>query len=127
MNVQLSLILLISLFFINGCSILPKFWGDDVKPIEVKQVAVERIKLNIEPPKPLQPEKIEWVVITPDNVDKVWKKLKSKNKDLVLFGLTDDGYEKLSINMAEIRNFINTQRIIILKYKDYYEKDDSDN
>ncbi len=127
MNAQLSLILLISLFFINGCSILPKFWGDDVKPIEVKQVAVERIKLNIEPPKPLQPEKIEWVVITPDNVDKVWKKLKSKNKDLVLFGLTDDGYEKLSINMAEIRNFINTQRIIILKYKDYYEKDDSDN
>ncbi len=127
MNAQLSLILLISLFFINGCSILPKFWGDDVKPIEVKQVAVERIKLNIESPKPLQPEKIEWVVITPDNVDKVWKKLKSKNKDLVLFGLTDDGYEKLSINMAEIRNFINTQRIIILKYKDYYEKDDSDN
>tara|TARA_Y100000114_G_C11675844_1_gene286134 strand:+ start:347 stop:730 length:384 start_codon:yes stop_codon:yes gene_type:complete len=126
-NAQLSLILLISLFFINGCSILPKFWGDDVKPIEVKQVAVERIKLNIESPKPLQPEKIEWVVITPDNVDKVWKKLKSKNKDLVLFGLTDDGYEKLSINMAEIRNFINTQRIIILKYKDYYEKDDSDN
>tara|TARA_A100001015_G_C14862200_1_gene660835 strand:- start:610 stop:993 length:384 start_codon:yes stop_codon:yes gene_type:complete len=126
-NAQLSLILLISLFFINGCSIVPKFWGDDVKPIEVKQVAVERIKLNIEPPKPLQPEKIEWVVITPDNVDKVWKKLKSKNKDLVLFGLTDDGYEKLSINMAEIRNFINTQRIIILKYKDYYEKDDSDN
>lgn len=127
MNVQLSLILLTSLFFINGCSILPKFWEDDVKPIEVKQVAVERIKLNIESPKPLQPEKIEWVVITPDNVDKVWKKLKSKNKDLVLFGLTDDGYEKLSINMAEIRNFINTQRIIILKYKDYYEKDDSDN
>ena len=127
MNAQLSLILLISLFFINGCSIVPKFWGDDVKPIEVKQVAVERIKLNIEPPKPLQPEKIEWVVITPDNVDKVRKKLKSKNKDLVLFGLTDDGYEKLSINMAEIRNFINTQRIIILKYKDYYEKDDSDN
>jgi hypothetical protein len=126
-NVQLSLILLTSLFFINGCSILPKFWEDDVKPIEVKKVAVERIKLNIESPKPLQPEKIEWVIITPDNVDKVWKKLKSKNKDLVLFGLTDDGYEKLSINMAEIRNFINSQRIIILKYKDYYEKDDSDN
>tara|TARA_R110000824_G_scaffold400925_1_gene609961 strand:+ start:619 stop:891 length:273 start_codon:yes stop_codon:yes gene_type:complete len=90
-------------------------------------VAVERIKLNIESPKPLQPEKIEWVVITPDNVDKVWKKLKKKNEDLVLFGLTDEGYEKLSINMAEIRNFINTQRIIILKYKGYYEKDDSVN
>ena len=30
-----------------------------------------------------------------DNVDKVWEKLKKKDKDLVLFGLTDDGYEKL--------------------------------
>ena len=70
---------------------------------------------------------MEWFVITPDNVDKVWEQLKKKDKDLVLFGLTDDGYERLSINMAEIRNFINTQRVIILKYKDYYEKDDSNN
>jgi len=125
-NVQHLPILILFPLFASGCA-FPSFWKKDVKQIEVKQVAVERIKLDIENPKPLKPQELKWVLITPDNVDKVWEKLKKNKKDLVLFGLTDEGYEKLSINMAEIRNFINTQRVIILKYKDYYEKDDSDN
>jgi hypothetical protein len=51
----------------------------------------------------------------------VWKKLEESNSDLVLIGLTDDGYESLAVTMAEIRNFIAEQRTIILKYKEYYE------
>jgi len=38
-----------------------------------------------------------------------------------LFGLTDDGYESLSVTMAELRNHIAAQRQIIIKYKEYYE------
>ena len=64
---------------------------------------------------------MHWVIITPENAEEVWKKLKEENTDLVLFGLTDDGYEQLSITMAEIRNFIAQQRTIIIKYKEYYE------
>jgi len=125
-NVRHLPTLIIFPFLISGCA-FPSFWKKDVKEIQVQTQEVKRTHLNIEQPKPLSPQKIEWVIITPDNVDEVWKKLKDKKKDLVLFGLTDDGYEKLSINMAEIRNFINTQRVIIMKYKDYYEKDDSNN
>ncbi len=124
MNARHLPILIIFPFLISGCA-FPSFFKKDVKEIEVKTQEIKRTHLNIKQPKSLSPQKIEWVIITPDNVDKVWEKLKKKNKDLVLFGLTDDGYEKLSINMAEIRNFINTQRVIILKYKDYYEKDDN--
>ena len=126
MNARHLPTLIIFPFLISGCA-FPSLWKKDVKEIQVQTQEVKRTHLNIAQPKPLSPQKIEWVIITPDNVDKVWEKLKKKDKDLVLFGLTDDGYEKLSINMAEIRNFINTQRVIILKYKDYYEKDDSDN
>ena len=125
MNARHLPTLIIFSFLISGCA-FPSFWKKDVKEIQVQRQEVKH-PLNIAQPKPLSPQKIEWVIITPDNVDKVWEKLKKKDKDLVLFGLTDDGYEKLSINMAEIRNFINTQRVIILKYKDYYEKDDSNN
>ncbi len=64
---------------------------------------------------------MHWVIITPENAEEVWKKLKEENTDLVLFGLTDDGYEQLAITMAEIRNFIAQQRTIIIKYKEYYE------
>jgi hypothetical protein len=69
----------------------------------------------------LAPKPVEWILITPQNADEVWAKLKEKNADLVLFGLTDDGYEELAMTIAELRNFIATKRQIIIKYKEYYE------
>ena len=48
--------------------------------------------------------------------------LKEKEKmDPVLFGLTDDGYEALSKNFAQIRHYIQKQNLIIEAYKKYYE------
>lgn len=61
------------------------------------------------------------MVVTPDNVEEVWKKLADGKDDLVLFAITDNGYEQLSLTMAEIRNYIASQRQIIIKYKEYYE------
>jgi hypothetical protein len=63
----------------------------------------------------------QWIVITPDNAEDVWKNLKSKNIDLVLFGLTDDGYESLSVDTAQVRNFIYQQRELLNRYRNYYE------
>ena len=42
---------------------------------------------------------------------------------MLLFALTDNGYEKLALNFADIRNKIAEQRQIILSYKDYYESE----
>ena len=64
---------------------------------------------------------MDWFVVTPENIDQVWAKLKEKNVDLVVFALTDDGYQELAMTMAEVRNYIATQRAIIVKYKEYYE------
>lgn len=120
MNVRILLILL-TLPLISGCSALSWFKRDEVKPIEIQKKQVERTPLNIVDPTPLKGREIKWVIITPQNAEEVWKKLKEQNSDLVLFALTDDGYEALAITMAELRNFIAQQRTIILQYKDYYE------
>lgn len=121
MNVR-NLSILFILPLISGCSVLSLFKKEpDVKPIEIQTKAVERARLNIPEPTPLTGRQMHWVVITPENAEEVWKKLKEENTDLVLFGLTDDGYEQLAITMAEIRNFIAQQRLIIIKYKEYYE------
>jgi hypothetical protein len=113
--------------FISGCSVLSLFKKEpEVKPVEIQTKAVERTRLNIKEPTPLTGKPMQWVVITPENAEEVWKRLKDENTDLVLFGLTDDGYEQLAITMAEIRNFIAQQRIIILKYKEYYEPEITD-
>lgn len=120
MNVRHSLILLTPLL-ISGCSILPSWKTSSVDPITIKTQAVERTPLNLKDPDPLKAREIQWVVITPDNAEAVWKKLKESNTDLVLIGLTDDGYQELALTMAELRNLIATQRSIIIKYKEYYE------
>jgi hypothetical protein len=72
-------------------------------------------------PDPLRLQPIHWVVITPDNAEEVFQRLENKEIDLVLFGLTDEGYKQLAITISELRNMINLQRNIIIKYKEYYE------
>jgi hypothetical protein len=119
-NVRISLIATFLLPLISGCSILPK-WGSDVKPIEVKTVAVEKTRLNLKDPTPLQARDVQWIVITPENAEAVFQKLRDENMDVVIIGLTDVGYEQLSLTMAEIKNYIAQQKAIIVKYKEYYE------
>jgi hypothetical protein len=119
-NVRISLIATFLLPLISGCSILPK-WGSDVKPIEVKTVAVEKTRLNLKDPPPLEARDVQWIVITPENTETVFQKLRDENIDVVLIGLTDVGYEQLSLTMAEIKNYIAQQKAIIVKYKEYYE------
>jgi hypothetical protein len=111
---------------LSGCASFSLF-GKKVQPVEVKTVAVERTRLNLREPAPLKPKPLEWVVITPENVEEVWTKLRSNNSNVVIIGLTDDGYENLSITMAEIRNHMLTQSNIIKKYKEYYESKENDN
>jgi len=110
----LPLVLLIS-----GCSILG--WKSNVKPIEIQSKAVERTRLNIPDPSPLKGRSTKWIVVTPENVEEVWERLREEKVDLVLFAITDEGYEELALTMAELRNFIATQRSIIIKYREYYE------
>jgi hypothetical protein len=118
-----SLLLVASL--LSGCASFSLF-GSRVKPVEVQVKAVERTRLNIPHPEPLSAKPVEWIVITPENAEQVFAELKEKNVDLVLFGLTDDGYESLAVTMAELRNYIAAQRQIIIKYKEYYEPEKSE-
>lgn len=115
----MKIVLLTSLLLLSGCASFG--WQSSVKPIEIQTKAVERTKLNIRDPDTFKSREMNWIVITPENAENVWKKLKEENTDLVLFGITDDGYEQLALTMAELRNLIAQQRMIILKYKEYYE------
>lgn len=102
---------------LSGCGV----FGSRVKPIETRTVAEERVPLNLDLPPPFRAEPPNWIVITPANSLRVWDKLRQSRSDQVLFGLTDDGYESISVDMAKLRNIIEQQRQIILEYKKYYE------
>jgi len=112
------IVVIIAAAMLQGCALLG--WKA-IEGIEIKKKAVDRTPLNLADPQPLKPTAPQWRVITPENQAQVFAELKSKNIDQVLFALTDDGYEELAVDIAQIRALIAQQRDIIVKYREYYE------
>ena len=98
-----------------------------VKVLESYSIEKKREPLALENPAPLELQDIDWIIITKDNAEEVFEKIKNdKNGDYALFALTDTGYEKLALNFADIRNKLAQQRQIILSYKEYYESENTE-
>lgn len=116
-----ALILLILILLSTGCSSI-----NPVKRIEIVEKPVERTPLNLPVPTPVKLEQVNWVVITRENAEEVFADLEKKNVDPVLFGLTDNDYELLSLNFAKIRNFIILNTEQLNQYKEYYEENQDD-
>ena len=111
-SVLVSLILITSLTSCSG-----------VKELTIFKKQVEREKLNLDKPTPLQIEQLEWIIITSENADEVFKRLEEAGIDPVLFGLTDKDFELLAKNFARIRNQLKITNDLLDKYKEYYEGD----
>ena len=101
--------------FLSGCS--------GVKTLEIFKKEVEREKLNIDKPTPLQLENLKWIIINSKNAEEVFKKLEESGIDPVLWGLTDKDFELLAKNFARIRNQLKITNDLLDKYKEYYEGD----
>lgn len=111
------LILTLGTILLSGCA----SFGSRSQPVEIVALESERTRLNLEMPGPLSVPSTNWIVVTPDNIDEVWKELEENKHSIVLFAITAEGYEQLSESISNIRNYISTQRQIIIKYKEYYE------
>lgn len=120
LQIQTTSLILVASLVLSGCGIGSMF-RPKTQPIEVKTVPLEKTPLNLDNPQPLRLRPVDWIVVTPQNWEDVFKQMQAKEQNLVLFGLTSDGYQSLAVTIAELRNLINTQRIIIEKYKEYYE------
>jgi len=115
-NIFLVLLLAVA---VSGCSTVSK--------LDIFKTEVERAPLNLSKPEAAKMENIKWVIITSENAEEVFAKLKEQGKDPVLFGLSDDDYQLLSKNFAQIRAYMIKQQQIIDAYKDYYEGDTDSN
>lgn len=70
-------------------------------------------------PEPLTMRGIEFIIVTPENVEEVFAGLESD--DIVIFGLTDKGYEDIALNLADLRAYIQQQKRIIGIYESQYD------
>ena len=105
---------------LNGCAAVA------VKELQSYKIEKKREPLDLPMPVPLELVDVEWIVVTKDNVDEVMEKVKAEGGDYALFAVTDEGYKKLSVNFADIRNKLYEQNQIILSYKEYYESGERD-
>lgn len=110
---------------LTNCSILGE------KVIKVLTQEQSREKLNLKTPTLEEMEKLRWIVITSNNANEVFAKMKAEGLDPVLFGLSDEDYELLAKNFAQIRSTLKQTQDILDRYKEYYEgttkKDSSTN
>lgn len=113
-NVLISLILIT---FLSNCSWL----REPVKEIKVVKEPIERVPLNLPDPDPLNLTPTNWIIITKENAVQIFEELEEKGIDPVLFGITDEGYKQLSMDFLEIRQYLQYQKFIIGKYREYYE------
>ena len=116
---MIILLPLLALFLV-GCA------GNKVKSepkVVIQKVIEKKLPLNIANPEPLQLEHIEWVIVTRDNIDEVWAQIEANNKGVALFALRHGDYERLALNIADIRKLIGEYVIILKQYKEYYEEE----
>lgn len=115
-NLTLSALgFLTALTILSGCASKPE-------EIKISTTPVERPQLVLPQPDQLVTRPVEWIVVTPENINEVFDELRKNNQRVVLFALTDKGYENVSLNLNDIRTYIQQQQLIIIAYNDYYQQ-----
>jgi hypothetical protein len=109
-----TLIAIILVALVAGCSSTQK--------IVEKPVMVERQKLLVPEVQPVEQINLEWTVLTKENFEARVREIEEQGGQFVVFALTPQGYQNLSINVAELRRYIIQQRSILVAYKEYYDK-----
>jgi len=114
-RLMLSALGCLILFGISACS-------QPVQEIQVSAKPIDKPELTLPYADPIQSRDVEWIVVTVDNYEKVFANLKQTNQDVVLFALTDKGYENIALNLSDIRAYIQQQQAIIAAYEGYYKE-----
>ena len=106
---------LLGFALLTGCASQPQ-------RIEISAKPIDKPNLILPPAQQLNLKDVEWVIINQENAQEVFEQLLKDKKDPVLIGLTDEGYEILSLNYSDIMAYIQQQNAIIKAYRNYYEE-----
>ena len=102
---------------LSGCSSLPKTVDYSAEPVERPLLILPESEIA-------NMKEVDYLVVTEENIDEVWRELEAAGKPIVLFALTHEGYEALALNNAEVIRYLSEQKAILIAYKEYYEKAD---
>ena len=89
--------------------------------IEVTSRPINKPELILPKVDQVSMRKIEWIIITEDNMEEEVAKWTAGGKPLAVFAITAEGYENLGQNFSDIRALVQQQQAIILAYDNYYK------
>lgn len=99
-------LLLSSILFLTGCSM----FGNTVTQTELIQKEIPIVPQ----PEPLNLKPIQWKIITKNNVNSFLEGLQSEQVYVIM---TVNDYETLAVNMADIKQYLQEQKRIIVYYE----------
>jgi len=102
------------LLLLSACS-SPRVIQITTTPIAKPELTLPRVDV-------LRTKPVEFFIITPENYDEVFAKVKKSGRPIALFALTDKGYENLGTNLSDVRALIEQQKTIIAAYENYYKE-----
>lgn len=110
---MLRVYVVLLLMFLSGCSLF-------TRDIEVGYTPVNKPDLVLPDADLLRMRNVDWIIITPDNQEQVFDELEQQGITRVLISLSAEDYEAISLNLADIRTFIQQQQSIIEALTRYY-------
>jgi len=118
MMVQKILLVSLSLLLLSSCTKAPEPTIITVPEIIEKDIPI------VERPKGLSLTSPYFHVVTSENLEEFIEKFKKSNgSELVFYAISVRDYENLSLNLAELRRYIEQQQAIIVYYETAIEGD----
>ena len=122
----MRILLISSLLFVGGCSLLQPQPLPAPEPI-IKTVTEYKTLEIYQPPLPkeIALQDVEFFVVTEKNWEEQVKRLqKLQDGTYVLFGITPQDYENMAYNLQELRRYIRQQKEIIIYYRQATQGDE---
>ena len=101
--------------FLGSCASTPQVVSYKAEPIEKPALVLPNTSV-------LELRNSDWNIITPEELNGIFDKLKKDGEPVVIYALTTEGYSQLSLNFADILKLVSQQKAIIEAYKEYYEQ-----
>jgi len=102
--------------FLSSCSTLtPNVVSYKSEPIEKPALVLPDVTV-------LELRDADFKIITPEELNDIFDKLKKDGEPVVIYALTTEGYSQLALNIGDILKLVSQQKAIIEAYKEYYEQ-----
>lgn len=103
---------------LSACS-TPKL--ESVPTVEVKTVPIQTPAPIVPSVDVIRTRDLQWYIVTEKNYAEIFDEIKKSGNEPVIFGLSSDGYENLSLNTSDIRALIQQYQKIIAIYESSYK------